>query len=89
MQGGQYSAIAFFCSQAGRPAFHFAQGFQSVFLREQAFLQVRLAAVSGAVALTARGTGYLSANVAAFVHLLSFAANFGMIFWVSFSSSLL
>lgn len=48
--------------------------------------QVRLLAVGAAVALAARSTGYLPVKAASFIHLLAFAANFGMIFWVRTNS---
>ena len=45
-------------------------------------LQVRLSASLAAVALAARGAEFLPVKSATFIHLLAFAANFGMIFWV-------
>lgn len=49
---------------------------------------VRLAGVGLAVAVTARGTGYLPTQTAAFIHLASFSVNFGMIVWVTFVAGL-
>ena len=49
------------------------------------YSQVRVALIGLVIAASARGTAFLAPEAAAFVHLISFSINFGMIAWVSSS----